>query len=370
MPEMDAATLSRLRRNLRRWYAGAARDLPWRRSCDPYQIWVSEIMLQQTTVAAVVPYFERFLSRFPTVHELAAASLEDVLRLWEGLGYYSRARNLHRAAGVIVNEFGGRFPNSAEELRRLPGIGRYTAGAIASFAFDARAPIVEANTLRLYCRLLGYQGDPRSVEGQRILWSFAERILPAREPGLFNQALMEVGSTVCRPKGPSCDSCPLRTCCMAHAACRQDCIPAPVSRAAVTRLTHANVLVFKRGRVLLRQHGESERWAGLWDFPRYDVGAIAGTAAEACVPERELRAELSDRVRTQTGVVADVGPMLSQLSHSVTRYRIRLLCFPAEYRSGRCRRSECLQWVPPSQLHEIPLTRTARKLAEASAAGE
>ena len=163
---MDSAEYSSFRRKLVRWYADRARDLPWRRTNDPYHIWISEIMLQQTTVAAVVPYFERFLAQFPSVADLAAADENDVLRLWEGLGYYSRARNLHKAANVIVNQLDGVFPTDLEMLRSLPGIGRYTAGAIASFAYDQRAPIVEANTLRLYCRLIGYEGDPRSTDGQ------------------------------------------------------------------------------------------------------------------------------------------------------------------------------------------------------------
>ena len=175
---LDSSEFASLRRRLIRWYERHARDLPWRHTTDPYRVWISEIMLQQTTVAAVVPYFQRFLTRFPTVRDLAAADENDVLRLWEGLGYYSRARNLRKAAQVIVSEHEGVFPCEVDVLQKLPGIGRYTAGAIASFAFDRRAPIVEANTLRLYCRLLGYADDPRSAVGQQALWSLAEAILP------------------------------------------------------------------------------------------------------------------------------------------------------------------------------------------------
>ena len=171
---MESADYSSFRRKLLNWYARHARDLPWRRTTDPYHIWISEIMLQQTTVTAVIPYFERFLARFPSVSDLADAPEIDVLRLWEGLGYYSRARNMHRTAKAVIERHSGIFPQDLPSLQALPGIGRYTAGAIASFAFDLRAPIVEANTLRLYCRLLGYDGDPRSKEGQEILWSFAE----------------------------------------------------------------------------------------------------------------------------------------------------------------------------------------------------
>ncbi len=184
-------------------------------------------MLQQTTVAAVVPYFERFLSRFPTVAQLAAAPEEEVLRLWEGLGYYSRARNIHRTARRLIEEFGGQFPREVDVLMTLPGIGRYTAGAIASFAFDQPAPIVEANTLRLYCRLMGYDEDPRATEGQRLLWSLAGQLVPQRSPGRFNQALMELGATLCRPADPDCQVCPLQSWCVATRQGTQGEIPRP-----------------------------------------------------------------------------------------------------------------------------------------------
>lgn len=222
---MDSAEFSSFRRKLLAWYRCHARDLPWRRTTDPYHIWISEIMLQQTTVAAVIPYFERFLAQFPTVAELAAAPENEILRLWEGLGYYSRARNLHRAAKVVTEHYDGCFPQDILSLQALPGIGRYTAGAIASFAFDAAAPIVEANTLRLYSRLLGYDGDPRSKKGQSILWGFAESILPRTKPGRLNQALMELGGSVCLPREPHCESCPVQQHCRAFRDGTQATIP-------------------------------------------------------------------------------------------------------------------------------------------------
>ena len=193
----DASWLRSFRRRLPAWFDRHARKLPWRRNHDPYAVWVSEIMLQQTQVGTVVSYFDRFLAAFPTIEALAAADEQDVLRLWEGLGYYRRARQLHKAAKIIVAEHAGNFPRNPEIVRRLPGIGRYTAGAILSIAFDARQPILEANTLRLLSRLLAYDGDPRSTEGQRLLWAMAEAVLPRRGSGRMNQALMELGSEVC-----------------------------------------------------------------------------------------------------------------------------------------------------------------------------
>jgi A/G-specific adenine glycosylase len=364
----------RFRRNLRNWYNRHARDLPWRRTTDPYRIWISEIMLQQTTIAAVVPYFERFLNRFPSVHELAAASEAEVLRFWEGLGYYSRARNLHRTARRIVDEHSGRFPDGVETLQAYPGIGRYTAGAIASFAFDVRAPIVEANTLRLYSRLLGYDGDPRSSRGQRILWEFAEHILPRQSPGRFNQALIELGGTVCTPVDPRCADCPVRSCCRAFSEGTQAEIPRPPSRPKIIQSTEATVAIRKGTRYLLRRRGEGELWAGLWDFPRIslaDEKALLSrsfsrppSASGHRLRSRRICRTLEAGIIEQTGIVAEIGEMATEIRHSVTRYRIHLLCFLAEHRSGSLDKTRQLIWVKPADFGDYPLPVTGRKFAK------
>lgn len=359
----NAAWFRKLRTNLRKWYRQHGRDLPWRRTRDAYLIWISEIMLQQTTVAAVIPYFERFTDRFPTVFELAAADEQDVLKLWEGLGYYSRARNIHRAARAVVNDHGGEFPRTAAELQKLPGIGRYTAGAIASFAFDEPAPIVEANTLRLYCRLLGFEGDPRNSAGQELLWSFAEKTLPRSEPGELNQALMELGGTLCSVKSPQCEACPLRGVCLASAEGSQDRIPRPKARPKVTQLSHVNLVVRKRdGTVLIRQHSADERWSGLWDFPRYELPREFADAPGAV--SVKLADFLTSSLRAETNVEAGIGELLAEINHTVTRYRIRLLCFDAEFHAGRLRRGDATKWVKRQELADVPLTMTARKLAK------
>ena len=365
--------LRRFRSALIRWYARHARDLPWRRTRDPYRVWISEIMLQQTTVVAVIPYYERFLARFPIVESLAAAREEDVLKLWEGLGYYSRARNLHAAARQIVAERGGEFPPEVDALRALPGVGRYTAGAIASFAFDRRAPIVEANTLRLYSRLLGYRGDPRSAAGQELLWDFAERILPTRAAGRFNQALMELGATVCTPIDPACEVCPVKSSCRACAHGAQADIPLPKSRPDVTQVVEACVAVRKGGRYLLRRRGEDERWGGLWDFPRIELNGHA-TASEH--PARngaispEIQRHLRQEVRSLTGVDSEVDRLVTEIRHSVTRFRIRLLCFEAAHRGGRLNgRADALRWVRPDEFEHVPLSVSGRKLARLLAGG-
>lgn len=369
--ELDADWFARVRRNLRRWYTMNARDLPWRRTRDAYRIWISEIMLQQTTVAAVIPYYERFLERFPTVVALAEAEQQDVLKLWEGLGYYSRARNIHKAAQAIVTELDGKFPQTAKELQNLPGIGRYTAGAIASFAFDARAPIVEANTLRLYCRLLGFDGDPRSKVGQDLLWQFADRVLPRSRPGEFNQALMELGGTLCSVSAPACSDCPVRKCCRAFRDGQQAQIPQPKSRPKITQLTHANLIVRRRNKILIRQHTANERWSGLWDYPRYE---LTSQLAAAILPVKtraktlfattsDVQRALQDELRDDANIEVEIGNAFTELTHTVTRYKIRLVCFDATYHSGRTTSCAATKWVRISDLDQYPLTMTARKIA-------
>ena len=203
---------------LLRWATKNLRDLPWRvEPRDPYRVWVSEIMLQQTQVVTVIPYFRRFTERFPTVQALAAAPLDDVLKLWEGLGYYARARNLHRAARKVVAEFEGRLPDTVEELSQLPGIGRYTLGAIASIAFGRDAPVVDGNVKRVLCRVYAIRGDARRPAVQKKLWALAEANLPKGKAGRWNEAMMELGATVCTPRSPRCDECPLAGVCRARA---------------------------------------------------------------------------------------------------------------------------------------------------------
>jgi len=353
----DAAWRRAFRQRLLAWFARHARDLPWRRMRDPYAIWVSEIMLQQTQVATVKPYFERFLARFPTIADLAAADEHDVLRLWEGLGYYRRARQLHQAAKVLVAEHGGAFPRDPEAVRRLPGIGRYTAGAILSIAFDARQPILEANTVRLFSRLVAYRGAVASTEGQRLLWAVAEAVLPQRRSGTLNQALMELGSLLCTPRAPQCERCPATSLCRARALGLEGAIPAPKAKPNREDRHEAAVIVRRRGRVLLVRRPDGGRWAGLWDFPRYAVDGRSDAAR---------RVELVDLVRAQTGVTVAIGPRLTTLKHGVTRFRITLDCYEAQTVSAARTDGEGLEmrWLKPDELDGYPLSVTGRKLSE------
>lgn len=367
---LDSATRRRLRRNLKSWYAKRARSLPWRETGEAYPIWISEIMLQQTTVTAVVPYFERFLARFPTIHKLAEASQDEVLRHWEGLGYYSRARNIHKTAKRLVEESNGEFPRTVDSLMALPGIGRYTAGAILAFAFDIPAPIVEANTLRLYSRMLGYEDDPRASRGQKTLWAFAEHLLPRKHVGLFNQSLMELGSLVCTPSQPDCSGCPVRFCCQAFTSGRQDEIPRKAARPEITQVLEVSVAICHDGRFLLRQNPEGQRWAGLWDFIRFPPGKheplVPDVGLDSARPlPRRFTAHLEKTIEHQTGLRVHIERFLAEQKHSVTRYQIRLQClFASLVADSAVAIPETLRWVSPREFDEYPLSTTGRKLAK------
>ena len=288
------------------WYAHARRDLPWRRSRDPYAIWLSEVMLQQTQVTTVIPYWNRFLERFPTAEALAAAELPEVLALWSGLGYYARARALHRAAQAISTEHGGKLPGTAEALRELPGFGPYTAGAVASIAFGERTPLVDGNVLRVLARVFEVEGEPASRAVQKRVWELAGELVPAQRPGDFNQALMELGATLCTPKTPDCPACPLRSQCGALRTGRVDALPSPKARPVRKRLRMTCVVALRRGRVLLARRPERGLFAGLWELPGaegnraalatalgsgFTLGAKLGTV-ERTLTHRELELEL------------------------------------------------------------------------------
>ena len=252
--------------------------LPWQGK-DPYRIWLSEVMLQQTQVATVLAYFERFLDRFPDVRALAAAHLDDVLALWSGLGYYSRARNLHRAAQVIVAEHGGEFPRTSEALAALPGIGRSTAAAIAAFAFGERVAILDGNVKRVLARVLAFEGDLAEAGAERALWSEATALLPARAIEVYTQGLMDLGATICVARSPRCLLCPVRELCAAAKAGTQQRYPVKSRRLVRSRRDNAWLELRWRGQVWLLQRPPSGVWASLWSLPEFDAPAALEVAA-------------------------------------------------------------------------------------------
>ena len=259
--------ISQFTRKLLEWYGKNARVLPWRGHPDPYAVWVSEIMLQQTRVETVIPYYHKWMERFPTISSLAAAPQQGVLNLWEGLGYYSRARNLHRSAQILVAEFGGALPQDVESLRKLPGIGRYTAAAIASLAFGQDQAALDGNIRRVLSRVFDVTEPARSTDGQRRLWELAEENLPAGRAGDYNQAVMDLGATLCMPKNPECNHCPLNDICQARVLGLQEERPVSAPKTKIPHHTVTAAVIRRKGYVMIVQRPAEGLLGGMWEFP-------------------------------------------------------------------------------------------------------
>lgn len=298
------------------WYRAHRRDLPWR-GASPYAVWVSEIMLQQTQVVTVIPYYLRFLERFPTLETLAKAPLEEVLALWAGLGYYARARNLHRAAQVVMERHGGQVPRIPEEIEALPGIGRYTSGAILSIAFGIPRPLVDGNVIRVLSRLFGLRGDPKSAANQERLWSLAAQLVPHDAPGDFNQAVMELGAILCVPADPRCEVCPLRRDCVAGNSPDPTALPELSPGRAPIAVNHSAAIVSDPAdRVLIAQRPLHGLWGGMWEFPRV-----------VCMPGEAPEAAARRAAREVAGLEIEIGKKVARVKHGVTHYRITLYGF-------------------------------------------
>jgi A/G-specific adenine glycosylase len=322
-----AVSVQEFRKALKKWYMRVKRDLPWRRDRDPYRVWVSEIMLQQTRVAAVIPYFQRFLDRFPTVESLAAAPEQDLLACWSGLGYYSRARNLQKAARQIVEN--GGFPSDYDAIRQLPGVGDYTAAAIASIIYNIPRAVLDGNVVRVLSRLTGDAGDIGSSTTRKRLQGVASELLDANCPGQHNQAVMELGATVCLPRQPQCLLCPVEPHCQARRDGVQNELPVKLRRKQPVLLEETVLIVQKGGKLLLRQRGAGEsRLPGFWELP--------------------LAEELPDAVHAaQIGV----------FRHSITHHNYRFTVVKASIRKA----PTAFQWIPLSVLYGLPLTTVAKK---------
>lgn len=374
-------------RKLLAWFTQYQRDLPWRSTRDPYAIWISETMLQQTQVATVIDYFNRFIQRFPDVQTLARASEQEVLSMWAGLGYYRRARQLHAAAQQVVILHAGKFPEAPQALDQLPGIGRYTSGAIASIAYGQLAPIVEANTERLYARLLKLERPVREPESTRLLWHFAQWQLEGivslppsseiRDAGHVNQAVMELGALLCKPVDPQCLVCPLLQLCPTAKAGLQQSVPVPKPKQEFTALHHVALIAKHRGRWLLRLNPPGGWWHGLWDFPRVDVTELrlqspGNTKQGASASKRfsSINDGDSDRIlqlaheqlrpNQASPLFSDLRQPLLSMSHGVTRYRIALDGIAVTVEPRLLKNDDQWQWV--DRQTELPLTATAKKI--------
>lgn len=324
----------RLAGRLLDWYGDHARDLPWRHTADPYAIWISEIMLQQTQVATVMAYWERWMQALPTVHHLARAKPDRVLKLWEGLGYYSRARNLQAAAQQIISQHNGVFPNDPTAIRALPGIGRYTAGAVSSIAFNLPEPIVDGNVTRILTRLFGWPGDPKGKAMQLQLWSVAATMVRQVEDcSSLNQSLMELGATICHPRSPNCESCPVAKSCVARKQSTIDLIPAPSKRAPVEQRRIEAYWITRAGKVLLQQRRPGFHNAGFWELPNNETSPPIRLPAKAAP--------------------------LATVRHTITKYRIQLEAYAVDKPKSLSGR-----WCGMEELNALPLTAAHRKLLQ------
>jgi A/G-specific adenine glycosylase len=364
-------TASRLSSKLLRWYRLHKRTLPWRGHPDPYAVWVSEIMLQQTRVETVIPYFERWMHLFPTITALANASERSVLNAWEGLGYYSRARNLHKAAKIIAESHHGEIPRDLNELSKLPGIGRYTLGAIASIAFDMNVPALDGNIKRVYARICDLSEPVDSPKGDKLLWEIAEKYLPPKEAGDYNQALMDLGATICVPRNPRCLICPLMSLCKARENGTQDQRPVKLPKKVVPHHVHAAGVIVRRfgceaspggdnpprAQVLLARRPSKGLLGGMWEFPNGRVDDIGkpfkelASALETGYGLRLLKTRSNIR-KKQIGVV----------HHGYSHFSVEVHVYPCEVESVPTDTN--LKWVSLKDLDEYPMGKIDRQIAE------
>ena len=352
----DAEAVDSFQKSLLAWYRTNKRQMSWRDSANPYHIWISEIMLQQTRVEQMGAYFDRFIAAFPTVEALAAASTDEVLKIWEGLGYYARARNMHRAAQRVAEEFGGSIPDTYEGLIDLPGVGEYTAAAVASIAFDRDHPVLDGNATRLLCRLLRIEGDTKKAAVKAELIAAGEMLLARGEAGDYNQAMMELGARICTPRNPHCATCPVGDLCRARAEL-EDPTVLPFKRPKEQK-PHYQVacgIIRKGERLLIAQRPSDGMLGGLWEFP--GGKQEEGESLAECL-EREIREELDIEI--------EVGDKLTSVDHAYTHFSITLHALAARYLSGEPQTLGCADWVwiLPDQLDDYALPRADRHIVD------
>ncbi len=335
------------------WYQRHQRDLPWRKTNDPYKIWISEIMLQQTQVETVKPYYARFFKKFPTVSALAKAPLDTVLKAWEGLGYYSRARHLHKAAQIIVKQHRSKIPRSKAELLKLPGIGRYTAGAILSIAFGQDEAAVDGNLQRVLSRLFSIESDLKEQSTQEALWLIATQLLPHGQAGLFNQALMDLGSSICIPGRPRCLICPLTKMCEARKQGRQTVLPVKTRKKEWPHYEVAVGVIYHRDKILIAQRPNQGLLAGLWEFP--GGKREAGEPLKTCV-RREIQEEL--------GINVKVEKLLGVIKQGYSHFKVTLHAFRCHFISGEpvARGCQDWKWVKLNELNKYAFPAATHKI--------
>lgn len=337
------------------WYDQNKRSLPWRDHPDPYHIWVSEIMAQQTRLETVIPYYLRWMARFPDIQALAHADQSEVLRLWEGLGYYSRARNLHRAAQIVVERHRGQLPSDLDALISLPGIGRYTAGAITSLAFGQDQPLVDGNVKRVLARLINLQEAVNTSAGEKLVWQLAGEMLPPGKAADFNQALMDLGATICLPRNPDCADCPWASECLANELGLQDELPHKKPKVKVPHHTVTGAVIRREDKVLIAQRPANGLLGGMWEFPggKQEDGEDLPTCLQ-----REIQEEL--------GVRINVGSKLGTFRHAYTHFKVTLHAFHCQLNVGQPRplEAQALQWVGLRELAQYPMGKIDRQISD------
>jgi A/G-specific adenine glycosylase len=342
---MSQINKTKIHETLLFWFGRAARDLPFRGAKAPYHIWLSEIMLQQTQVKTVIPYYERFLKKLPTIQALAGAKLDTVLKLWQGLGYYTRAKSLHKAAKIIVEEHDGKFPQDFEQILSLPGIGRYTAGAIASIAFGQRRAVLDGNVIRVLCRLYAIEKNPAEAKTRDQLWQIAEELLPKKNCGNWNQALMELGAEICTPRNPLCPKCPIQRFCLAYRKNMQDILPLRTKGKKIPHYTVVIAVIFnEQGRMLIDKRKSEGFLGGLWELP-------GGKKQKGETFKHAVAREILEEV----GLRVEVLKKLCIVKHAYSHFAVTLhtyLCSPV---SGNAQSLGCeqIKWVRPNDLHRF-----------------
>jgi len=337
----------KIQTKLLQWFKKNKRDLPWRKNRDPYAIWVSEIMLQQTQVPTVIPYYIKFLKTFPTVHHLAKASLSKVLKVWEGLGYYARARNLHQASKIISNHFNGKIPDNLKDLLSLPGVGRYTAGAILSIAFNQEVPILDGNVKRVLSRLFAISGHPKKTGG--FLWPLSESLIPKGSANAFNQALMDLGSMICTPKNPNCLSCPLKTLCQGYLSGKPESYPLRSFKKPIPHRTSVSAVIQKDGKVLIHKRPPHGLLGGLWEFPNWGIEK-----------KKDLKEYLRQMVKRQIGLSVKCKEPLGSFKQTYSHFKLTLRVYHCQIVDGIGNG----KWIPIKKLKLFPMSKITRRISE------
>lgn len=352
--KMKKSTIQKIQQSLTLWYQKNSLDLPWRKTVDPYRVWISEVMLQQTRIETVIPYYNRFMENFPDVKKLAGSDIQQVLKLWEGLGYYARARNLHKAARIICEKFQGRLPDTREGLRLLPGIGGYISAAIASISFRIPAAVVDGNVKRVLARLF-MDATPINDTGEKNHFeTYAVKLLDHEQPGDFNQAMMELGQRICKPGNPACSDCPVQEFCMVFQAGQVGQYPVKVVKKSVPLKKMNYAIVFQGKKCLLLRRPAEGLLGGLWEFPGYEQ------QRHTIQPEKQL----ADMIRRMTGIRISVEEKIGTAGHAYTHFKVTANIYLCCYKSGEI----CLngpaehQWILPEEIHHYPCHKLIHKI--------